>query len=615
MTTPRLPPLPDLDWKPDGTPVATAVDDIYFSVDDGLAETREIFLKACGLPERWQGSDQFTIGELGFGTGLNFLAAWELWRNSKPSDSARLHFVSFEGFPLNAEQAAQALARWPELSDLAKILIACWPNRARGVRRIDFPDGVSLTLHIDDVARALPIARFKADAWFLDGFAPAKNESMWAEDLYPHIARCSAKGALIGTYTVAGSVRRGLAAAGFAVAKAPGHGRKRERLFAEYKNNTPEADDPYGFNCGGAPPKHVAIIGAGIAGACLAYAISNRGADVTVFDKAGQGQGASGNPMALVMPRLDAEDNPTSRILIDAYLHARTIYTGLPGVTATVTEHRPPSEAERQRFAKVLADPPLPPEDIEAGPHGALRHKQSLILEPPKLLPALLIRSRLVIAEPSIDLESATVDGHPFDAIILATGMGLAARPETSWLPLQARLGQVDFGSGKDQKTEAIACGDYAIALGTDRLWGATFEATVNLEPTISEDARARNLAAVQTLVENEWANLDGAHSRAGIRATTPGRMPFVGRVIRFESAKKMYADVRQGRPPVGAPPVFDKLWMLSGLGSRGFSFGPWLADGLAAHLFDEPALFPRPVAEAISPLRFLFRGLKRGVF
>ncbi|MEM6900878.1 MAG: tRNA (5-methylaminomethyl-2-thiouridine)(34)-methyltransferase MnmD [Pseudomonadota bacterium] len=613
MTVPRLPPLPDLDWKPDGTPVARAIDDIYFSVDDGLAETREIFLKACGLPERWQGRDQFTIAELGFGTGLNFLAAWDLWRSTRPSPHARLHFVSFEGFPLNKDQAAQALSKWPELKELADALIGRWPNRARGIRRIECSDGVSLTLHIDDVSDALPAARFSADAWFLDGFAPAKNESMWADDLYPHIARCSAPGARVGTYTAAGAVRRGLSASGFTVSKAPGHGRKRERLFAEYTYSNPQTDDPYGFNIVANAPKRIAIIGAGIGGASLAHAFSRRGADVTVFDKLGPGQGASGNPLALVMPRLDAEDNLTSRILIDAYLHAQSVYSGLPGVTGTTTEHRPPHDAERQRFRKVLADPPLPPEDLAAGPDGALQHKRSLIIEPEKLLPALLQSSRLIISEPSIDLEAATVEGEPFDAIILATGMALADMPETAWLPIEARLGQVEFSTGEDQQISAIARGDYAIALGNDRLWGATFESPPENTATLSDVARVKNLSAVRELVDPDWADFDGAQSRAGIRATTPGRFPFVGPVIRFDEAKETFAGVRHGRTPVGAPPTYENVWMLSGLGSRGFTFAPWLADGLAACLYGEPSLFSGPAQKAISPLRFLFSSLKRG--
>ena len=194
----RLPPHPELNWRDDGTPEAAAHGDIYYTLGSGLAETRNVFLKGCGLPERWIDSERFTIGELGFGTGLNFLAAWELWVAHRPSLDAWLHFVSFEGFPLEREDAARALSNWPELAPYTEKLLTCWPHRARGIRRIDWPeDRVSLTLHIDDIARALSASRLEADAWFLDGFSPAKNADMWEASLYPLIAERSAKGASI----------------------------------------------------------------------------------------------------------------------------------------------------------------------------------------------------------------------------------------------------------------------------------------------------------------------------------------------------------------------------------------------------------------------------------
>ena len=180
----RLPPRPKLQWKQDGTPVDTGVDDVYFSVEDGLAEARAVFLAGCGLPGRFAGKDSFTVAELGFGTGLNFLALWQLWRANR-ADSAWLHFVSFEGFPLDKEDAARALAAWPELAQLTEKFIENWPIRAKGVRRVVWvEERLTLTLHIGDIAETLAKAQVQADAWFLDGFSPAKNEDMWAESLW-----------------------------------------------------------------------------------------------------------------------------------------------------------------------------------------------------------------------------------------------------------------------------------------------------------------------------------------------------------------------------------------------------------------------------------------------
>ena len=224
----RLLQHPELDWTDDGAPRARQHGDVYFSAQDGLAETRTVFLKGCGLPEAWEGRSQFTVAETGFGTGLNFLAVWQLWRAHRPSSAAQFTFISFEAYPLRREDAARALAAWPELRELAQALTARWPAPVRGVRSIVFPeDGVRLILHLGDIRETLAQSAFKADAWFLDGFSPAKNEDMWHAGLYPDLAARSAAGARLGTFTVAGAVRRVFSDAGFELSKAEGHGRKR----------------------------------------------------------------------------------------------------------------------------------------------------------------------------------------------------------------------------------------------------------------------------------------------------------------------------------------------------------------------------------------------------
>ena len=218
-------PCAELDWGADGQPRSSAFGDVYFSVTDGLNETRTVFLHGCGLPDAFH--NHYTIAELGFGTGLNFLATWQMWNDwRQPGDW--LHYISTEAFPLTVADATRALHLWPELELFAAQLLARWPLAVRGVQRLVF-DGITLTLHMDDVQRTLPQLDASVDAWFLDGFAPAKNPQMWA-GLYPHIARCSHTGTRVATYSVAGDVRRGLQAAGFTVEKMPGFTGKRERL-------------------------------------------------------------------------------------------------------------------------------------------------------------------------------------------------------------------------------------------------------------------------------------------------------------------------------------------------------------------------------------------------
>ena len=214
-----------LDWGDDGQPRSRLYGDVYFSAVDGLAESRAVFLQGCGLPDAWQGRQRFTVGELGFGTGLNILALLDLWRKHRPGEG-RLHVFSIEAHPISAGEAARALAHWPELADVSRLLLTRWPGRARGVHRVEFPEfGAILDLAVMQVEPALAGWDGAADAWFLDGFSPALNPAMWREEVMRLVAARSAPGARAATFTVAGHVRRSLAAAGFTVEKQPGFGR------------------------------------------------------------------------------------------------------------------------------------------------------------------------------------------------------------------------------------------------------------------------------------------------------------------------------------------------------------------------------------------------------
>ncbi|HCK83580.1 MAG TPA: FAD-dependent cmnm(5)s(2)U34 oxidoreductase, partial [Hyphomonadaceae bacterium] len=230
----RLPPKPDLEWNAAGEPSARAFHDVYFSGAGGLAEAEAVFVGGCGLPELWYNTERFAICELGFGTGLNVCAAWRAWKKTR-SPHALLHISSIEACPLAAQDAARALERFPEVGDLAALLLECWPVRAYGPQRFWFPqDGFALTVHVGDAAEILAGLDARFDAWFLDGFAPSRNPAMWSESVFAQVARLSKPGARLATYSVAGAVRRGLETVGFEVEKKPGFGAKRERLEARF---------------------------------------------------------------------------------------------------------------------------------------------------------------------------------------------------------------------------------------------------------------------------------------------------------------------------------------------------------------------------------------------
>lgn len=214
----------ELEWRDGQVPVSTLFDDPYFSLDNGLAETAYVFLGGNDLPARFAGG--FHIAELGFGTGLNLLAVLRLWRAS--GQTGRLHFTSFEAFPMAAEQMLRAQAAFPELSGLAAELAPHWQA---GETAFDLPD-LRFTLITGDAREMLPAWRGMADAWFLDGFSPAKNPELWDPALMSEVAHHTAPDGTAATYTAAGHVRRALAEAGFAVTRRTGFGRKRHMTTA-----------------------------------------------------------------------------------------------------------------------------------------------------------------------------------------------------------------------------------------------------------------------------------------------------------------------------------------------------------------------------------------------
>lgn len=208
-------------------------DDVYFSADDGLAETSHVFIEGNGLPGAWQGQERFIICETGFGTGLNFLTAWSLFEETA-EPGQKLDFVSFEKYPLSPDQIREALSVWREtLGDKTDRMLAHYPVALPGFHRIALSDRVTLTLVFDDVNEAMMRLEAEADCWFLDGFKPASNPEMWSETVFEQMARLSKPGTRFATFTAAGFVKRGLEGAGFAVRKVPGFGRKREMLVGE----------------------------------------------------------------------------------------------------------------------------------------------------------------------------------------------------------------------------------------------------------------------------------------------------------------------------------------------------------------------------------------------
>jgi len=598
---------PTLSWTPQG-PRSHRFDDIYFSAIDGLAETRAVFLDGCGLPDAWAGRRRFVVGELGFGTGLNIAALLELWRRTL-SPNGRLNIFSVEAYPLSHAEAARALAAWPELADVAEPLLKAWPDARRGFHRLNFdPLHATLDLWIGDVSEGLDAWQGLADAWFLDGFAPARNPQMWRQEVLDLVCARARPGARIATFTVAGAVRRGLAQAGARVEKRPGFGAKRERLEAWI--------EPIAAPCEPTVPRpapRVVIIGAGIAGAALARAFEREGAQVLVIDEAGAGGGASGNPSALITPRLDAGLGVAAILHAQAFaravqLYARETPDAIIDRGAIQIEATPRDAA---RFAKLEAWDGFAPGALttlspvamaerlgEAQTPGGLSYADALVIRPQAVLATWLATTPLRVAQVSRLERCAGVwrllspKGEPItdaDVVILASGpASRRLAPDTPASALMAVRGQASWTARPYRLSGACAWGGYAIPtaeggvlFGSSHVrndWGVDLRAT--------EDAHNLTLLAQgrPALAEAITGDLP-AHpleARASLRAATPDHMPLAGRLGDDEG-----------------------LYILAGLGARGFTLAPLLAEHIAAETLGAPSPLQRCITGAIVPARF----------
>lgn len=577
-----IPPDSPVEWRPDGLPGSRLYGDVYFSSEDGLAETRAVFLAGCGLPDAWAHRRHFTVGELGFGTGLNIAALLSLWRQTRPA-GARLSIFSVEAHPMTAADAMRALSRWPDIRDAADALVAAWPGPARGFHHLELPGfDASLDLAVLDAPQALAAWTGRADAWFLDGFAPAANPAMWSPELMAEVAHHSAPGARAATFTVAGAVRRGLADAGFAVAKQPGFGRKRERLEAIFPGQPADPARPT-----------VAILGAGIAGAALARALRREGLEPLLFDPAGPAAGASGNAAALMTPRLDAGDGPPARLFAQAFRHAVAAYEATPGaILARGASHLVDSDRDAGRFGRIAASPLHDPGALTAEA-DAIAIRDGLVLDPRAIVPAW---AGPVDRRPVVGLE-ATAKGWRLlgkagetlaeaDAVVLCAGPATAAFGD---LPLQPVRGQCTVAAGATLR-QAVSFGGYAIPTGTGVLFGATHQRDRTDTEVLPQDDQA-NLALIAARLPDLAADLAARPltGRAGVRAATPDHLPLAGQV-----------------------PDRPGLFVLSGFGGRGFCVAPLLSDHMAATLLGYPSPLPADLADAVDPSRFRRRAARR---
>lgn len=651
-----LPPFPEhiecaaLDWR-DGTPVSRRFGDVYFSRDGAVAETGHVFIDGNRLRLRLALGDfrTFTIGETGFGTGLNFLVAAKTFLALAPDD-AMLHFVSTEKFPLMPADLERAHACWPELTTLAGELRAAMPPAVTGFHhRLLYSGRVRLTLLLGDATALLPRLDARVDAWFLDGFAPAKNGDLWQDGLFAEIGRLSAPGATFATFTAAGDVRRGLAAVGFEVEKTAGFGSKRDMLRGRYVPGGISGEGRGGM-------RSAAVIGGGLAGCAAARALAERGWQVTLIEQHAElASETSGNLAGAVYPKFSLHETAQNRWYRDSYLYALARLPQVLGEPDGIQWARcgllqlPGGETDDDhgKFAAIAACGRWPAavlRAVDAAEAGALAGIDMATgglwfagagwVHPPTLCrvlaghDAVAVRTGIRVtalsrgkAGWSVQQQAVNGDHNSggnaheeiFDVVVVANALAASTFAQTSWLPLRRVRGQVTHVAATEESValRTVVCHAGYVTPSRDGVHcvGATFGPRDD-NPAVRATDHAENLADLASACPSLYVALgdtgsDVVGGRTGFRAQTPDYLPVIGPVADADAfATQAYGTV---------PPALPGLYVLAALGAKGISFSLLGAEIIAAQIEGEPLPVDSEVAAALAPGRFLQRARRRG--
>ncbi|MEX1033882.1 MAG: bifunctional tRNA (5-methylaminomethyl-2-thiouridine)(34)-methyltransferase MnmD/FAD-dependent 5-carboxymethylaminomethyl-2-thiouridine(34) oxidoreductase MnmC [Cellvibrionaceae bacterium] len=677
-------------WDNDGQPLSTRYDDVYFSRYNGLEESRYVFLQQNALAERWRAGfahDTFYIGETGFGTGLNFLAAWQLWAQSAAANK-QLHFITVENEPLQKTDLEKALALWPELAEFARDLLAVYPQApTAGFHPFVFAGGqVQLTLIVADASDGLnqllvsdhPLHRQSfhrgMDAWFLDGFAPAKNPGIWQAELFNIIAALSTEHASLATFTAAGLVKRELQRVGFRIEKRPGYGKKREMLAAVFAGAMQtEADDvanqvaDAGRNSPYPAPWHVqqkspvvkeeksaVIIGAGLAGSHTARALAERGWRVTVVEQAeAVANGASGNAQGIVYGKLSSDRDGLALFNLASLLYARRFYQPYWQEYDTVGEqcgvlqlafndkelriqqklqaHFAGSNdflqfvgaSRASEIAGIAIDCP------------ALYFPQLGWLDPANLCrrlvdhPNITVRCKTTVAQLKFCKSSAA--WHLLNEkneslmstcnLVIANAHRALDFAATNHLPLKPIRGQVSCFPDERVPLKTVLCSDGYISPANRaglQSFGATFTLHEQRDQVLPSD-HLENIANLSSTVPSLATALNaidpsGLSGRASFRCTTADYLPLVGPVADYPQFVETFSPLRKNAKAfIASPgPYLPGLYLNVGHGSRGLAYTPLSAAILASRMNGDALPVARDLATALNPARFIIRDLIR---
>ncbi len=576
--------------------------DIYFCEEDGLDEGDHVFLKGNSLPENWQNRAEFVIAETGFGTGLNFLATWLKWEKTAPAHQ-HLTYISFEKFPLTPDQIREALSRWKdEIGDKLEIMLDHYPLRIFGWHPIRINDQISLLLIFDDVNRALPELNTLVDAWFLDGFAPAKNPEMWSEAVFKAMADNSYEGTTFASFTAAGLVKRGLREQGFHVAKTRGYGRKRDMIYGHFVS---ERQNPKKGNI-----RSVAVIGGGLAGTQIAARLQLEGVTVDLYEEKEIAAKASGNPLGLFNPRFTSQQSAISDFYASAFAYAVRQFSRIKhvGYRACGSLFMLTDTKKEKRIAGMVENCGWNPDHLrivnadEASELAGVRIENQCAYLPdagsisPANLCAELSKGISLIKNKVNEIcpveNGWHVNNKIYDAVVLACGSGIWDFKQISQLPLSTVRGQIIMA----KVTEKTACvkanicygGYFSPAENGQHAIGATFQPWIKDDAVRTEDSEdiISNLEYHVPALKGE---IQADQARAAFRVATKDRFPVIGKID-----------------------AYDNLYISAAHGSHGLISTALAAEIIAADIMCRPCPIPKEVSEKLSPQRFTEREAKK---
>jgi len=641
----------------EGIPYSPRYDDVYHSTAGGLEQAQHVFLGGNGLPGNWAGREQFVIVETGFGQGLNFLVTWQAWCND-PQRCRRLHFVSVEKHPFTRDGLAQLHAALGDLVPLATQLQREWPDALPGLHRLTFEGGaVTLTLAFGDVETMLPKLVAGADAFYLDGFSPARNAEMWSDPVFRGLARLARKGATLATYTAAGFVRRGLQAVGFEVSKVPGFGGKRDMTVARFapawKNRRHAPPDAARW-----PERHAIVIGAGLAGCAVTERLAARGWRVTLFDAHdGPARETSSHHAAAMHAHVSADDSLLSRLSRAGNLHALRAWRALaeaghpvgwhPSGVLQIGEDDAENVAQRaalaafgfpESFVRWMSAEEAAARHGATVPRGGLWFGQGGWVAPPDICLAQLAAAGIQVdtrfgcrveaierVEDAWHVKSAAGAVLASAPVLVLANAHEAGRlvPER-FLALRRVRGQLtDLDAARLDALGGwpdcvVTGGGYLLPRGAQG--GARVGSSYAPDEgplTESTDVHAENLGRLASLLPDRaglLAKVDPAtlHGFVGVRTVTYNRLPLIGRLPDETQALARAGALRGAH--LRDVPRMPGLYAALAYASRGLTWAALGAELIACQLEGEPLPVESDLADAIDPARLLLRALRHGL-